>query len=401
MVANLKNYVKCGIINICKNVEFSIFERGELIISANYMSRIIFKILVSLIIFNIIMIPNIGLAINIENPSIVYRVHAQTYGWMEIAKDGEQAGTTGEAKRLEAIQIKVKNDNNLNVLYKSHIQGIGWEKEWSQDGKLSGTTGKSKRLEAIQIKLSGTSATKYDIYYRAHIQSYGWLGWAKNGAKAGSTDIGYRMEAIQIKIVRKGEKINNGQKTPYITIDTHKPKNLNNFLFIGDSVTYGLSAYTNNLKASGLIFRAVSGSAPSNWVGRNPYKPHYIGKPSENTYKQLPANNNINGIVVMLGANEVEFSENEAIKSMEILIKELHKKYPNKIIYVQKILAVLGKNRPTYNKKLQDLCNSSELKKYTRFIDCTENVSLADGTHPTKSGYNKLADNIRKAICGN
>ena len=49
-------------------------------------------------------------------------------------------------------------------------------RRWSY---FSGTSGKAKRLEAIQIKLSGKVADKYDIYYCVHAQNVGWLGWAK------------------------------------------------------------------------------------------------------------------------------------------------------------------------------------------------------------------------------
>ena len=31
----------------------------------------------------------------------------QTYGWQDWVKNGEMAGTSGEAKRLEAIEIKL------------------------------------------------------------------------------------------------------------------------------------------------------------------------------------------------------------------------------------------------------------------------------------------------------
>lgn len=48
---------------------------------------------------------------------------------------------------------------------------------------------------------------KYDIYYRVHCQSYGWLGWAKNGELAGSSGMAKRLEAIEIKVVPKGENI--------------------------------------------------------------------------------------------------------------------------------------------------------------------------------------------------
>ena len=68
----------------------------------------------------------------------------------------------------------------------------------------SGTSGQSKRLEAIRIKLTDELAENYDIYYRVHAQSFGWLGWAKNGESAGTEGYSYRLEAIQIQLVKKG-----------------------------------------------------------------------------------------------------------------------------------------------------------------------------------------------------
>ena len=81
-----------------------------------------------------------------------------------------------------------------NIEYQSHVQTYGWEKSWKKNGQLSGTSGKAKRLEAVKIRLTGEMKNKYDVYYRVHAQSYGWLGWAKNvlvekgGAAPGSTE---------------------------------------------------------------------------------------------------------------------------------------------------------------------------------------------------------------------
>jgi uncharacterized protein YjdB len=69
---------------------------------------------------------------------------------------------------------------------------------------MSGTSGESKRLEAIQIKLTGEMEEHYDVYYRVHAQSYGWLGWAKNGESAGTAGQSKRLEGIQIVLVPKG-----------------------------------------------------------------------------------------------------------------------------------------------------------------------------------------------------
>ena len=69
---------------------------------------------------------------------------------------------------------------------------------------MSGTSGQAKRLEAIQIRLTGELAQHYDIYYRVHAQHFGWLGWAKNGESSGTAGYAYRLEGIQILLVPKG-----------------------------------------------------------------------------------------------------------------------------------------------------------------------------------------------------
>ena len=139
-----------------------------------------------------------------SSEGITYSVHAQTYGWMGDKQDGAMAGTEGEAKRLEAVKIKLRDPSvSGSVKYRSHIQSIGWT-DWKSDGAMSGTEGQAKRMEAIRIQLTGKMAEKYDIYYRVHVQTYGWLDWAKNGETAGTTDGAKRMEALEIRLVKKG-----------------------------------------------------------------------------------------------------------------------------------------------------------------------------------------------------
>ena len=111
------------------------------------------------------------------------------------------------AKKEKIIQYKIIISNwNLcagGVEYISHIQGTGWETTWKSNGGFSSTTGLSKRVEAIKIRLTGDVRNIYDIWYRAHVQTYGWLGWTSNGQMAGSIGLSKRMEAIQILLIPK------------------------------------------------------------------------------------------------------------------------------------------------------------------------------------------------------
>jgi uncharacterized protein YjdB len=71
---------------------------------------------------------------------------------------------------------------------------------------MSGTSGEAKRIEAIRIKLTGEMAKHYDVYYRVYVQGIGWMGWTKNGAKAGTSGYAKRLEGIEIVLVSKGGK---------------------------------------------------------------------------------------------------------------------------------------------------------------------------------------------------
>ena len=153
-----------------------------------------------------------GSAYIAKQPNISYRTHVQSFGWQSFVSNGAMSGTSGKAKRLEGIEIKLGSLPYAGgVRYTTHVQTYGWQgKEndpttWKKDGAMAGTSGEAKRLEAIRIGLYGEMAEKYDIYYRVHAQSYGWLGWAKNGNPAGTAGYAKRLEGIQIVLVEKGK----------------------------------------------------------------------------------------------------------------------------------------------------------------------------------------------------
>lgn len=147
---------------------------------------------------------------------VSYRSHVQTYGWEpNWNSNGENSGTTGEGKRLEAIEIKLNQNIQGSIRYRTHVQTYGWL-DWVTDGEMSGTSGEAKRLEAIEIMLTGDMAKVYDIYYRVHAQKFGWLDWAKNGAPSGTAGFAYRLEAIQIRLVPKNGPFSGFTARPFV-----------------------------------------------------------------------------------------------------------------------------------------------------------------------------------------
>lgn len=125
----------------------------------------------------------------INSSKLKYRAHVQDIDWQDWVHDGETAGTTGQSKRMEAIQIDYPD-----VEAKAHIQDYGWV----DYGKITkdtviGTTHESKRLECLCLK--------GNFKYRVHLQDSGWSCWTKADGicTLGSVGQSLRIEAIEIK----------------------------------------------------------------------------------------------------------------------------------------------------------------------------------------------------------
>ena len=85
-------------------------------------------------------------------------------GW---AKNGEKAGSQGYSRHAEAVEIRLvekgaaapgstdtpfrdKAGEPMSLTYRVHVSGIGWQ---SYTGGVAGTTGQSKAMETLQLSL--------------------------------------------------------------------------------------------------------------------------------------------------------------------------------------------------------------------------------------------------------
>ncbi|URZ08380.1 leucine-rich repeat domain-containing protein [Clostridium felsineum] len=139
---------------------------------------------------------------NDTSVSVTYDAHVQNIGWQNPwAKDGSEAGTDGQALRVEALKIKLVNaPAGAKISYQTHVQNVGWQ-NWVSDGIEAGTDGKALRVEAFKIKLE--NMPDYSIQYQAHVENVGWQDWVSDGAEAGTDGKGLRVEAIRVRLVKK------------------------------------------------------------------------------------------------------------------------------------------------------------------------------------------------------
>lgn len=131
-----------------------------------------------------------------------YKTHVQDHGWTEWAYAGEVSGSTGQCRRIEAIEIQCKLAG-AQVEYQTYLKDLGWT-EWVSSG-MSGTVGESRQLEAVAVRLTGEKAADYDISYRLHVRDFGWLDWSKNGGYNGTSGEVRQAEALQMTLDNTGQ----------------------------------------------------------------------------------------------------------------------------------------------------------------------------------------------------
>ncbi len=140
-----------------------------------------------------------------DAPIVRSRGYVQSKSWMPYVNTGQFIGTTGQALRLEGMNIALLDPGVSGSLQaNSHVQSIGWSGyKTIGSSTLIGTTGRNLRLEAVRFRLTGNLASKYVISYRAHVQGSGWLPWKSDGATAGTTGQARRVEAVQVRLALK------------------------------------------------------------------------------------------------------------------------------------------------------------------------------------------------------
>jgi len=81
-------------------------------------------------------------------------------GWLNPVSDGQTAGSTGQSCRMEAIKITLSGLPGYEVQYRVHVKHLGWL-SWQTTANgtdiskaaVAGTTGQARRLEAIEVRI--------------------------------------------------------------------------------------------------------------------------------------------------------------------------------------------------------------------------------------------------------
>ena len=138
---------------------------------------------------------------------------------MAWAKDGEEAGTTGFGRSVEAAQVRLVKKGDaapssdganvdyafkkkpMSLAYRAHVSNVGWQGTVA-DGATAGTTGRGLALEDLKLSLDSSdysdgSAVQID----AHVSGIGWQGWdTPSASEGGTTGQGRAVEAVRLRL---------------------------------------------------------------------------------------------------------------------------------------------------------------------------------------------------------
>ena len=185
-----------------------------------------------------------------DAPALTYSAHVASLGWLADVSSPAAAGTTGQARQMEALRI-AGGTLAGDIDYRAHVASIGWL-GWVGPAYVAGTTAQARRLEAVQIRLTGQAATDYRVGCQAHVANLGWLPVVYDGATCGTTGQARRMEAVRLWLVPRTPA---PEPTPTPTTPT------------ADGTTRIALTADTGMEASGAAVMAAIGSSQARWVG--------------------------------------------------------------------------------------------------------------------------------------
>ena len=185
-----------------------------------------------------------------DAPALTYSAHVASLGWLADVSSPAAAGTTGQARQMEALRI-AGGTLAGDIDYRAHVASIGWL-GWVGPAYPAGTTGQARRLEAVQVRLTGVAATEYRVGCQAHVANLGWLPVVYDGATCGTTGQARRMEAVRLWLVPRTPA---PEPTPTPTTPT------------ADGTTRIALTADTGMEASGAAVMAAIGSSQARWVG--------------------------------------------------------------------------------------------------------------------------------------
>ena len=245
----------------------------------------------------------------------------------------------------------------------------------------SATSTKTGRVTVSNLNVRSGASTKY--------------------RKIGSLSYNKRVTIVKTLKEWYNIKYNSGYgyvNRAYISTSSRDSKDLDGFLFVGDSFTNNIRKNINS-NAKNAVIRAKGSITAKYWI---------------NHFGQMPANSSkIKGVILQIGINDI--GERYNISNTKTLIKKLSNRYRNKTIYVHRLFPIgtnyrfgnkykTQKQIKSYNASIKSYCNTLKNVKYidatSGFINSNGYLKYQDpeGLHISWQYLGKYYNNIEAAV---
>ncbi|WP_455539438.1 SH3 domain-containing protein [Terrisporobacter sp.] len=316
-------------------------------------------------------------------------------GWYKIKYKNSYAYVSREFIKLSGTKTV---DKVLNTGVVCNTTKLTVRESCSTSSKFLGYIPKNTKVSIVRVTSTNWYKIKYKNSYAYVIGKYIKLTPSENVISRGtvtSTTLNVRKSkstsSAKLATLKKGARVaivkkesNGWYKIKYndkygyisnkyvriISSNAANRKNLNDFLFVGDSFTARMEKTIKNNNEA-VYVHAQGGSRSSYWLDK---------------VDEMPDKNLVDSVSILIGVNGVTTSNN--ITNTKALINQLIVKYPNKTIYVQRVFPVAKSftegNPETYNKAITEYN-----KKLKAFCDTKSNIKIIDATNGfiDKNGY--------------
>ena len=133
-----------------------------------------------------------------HRPLLTYQTHISKFGWSKWISENQVSNPIDQKRDIQAVKINFPEHKVYYSVYYNETEG--WSPEVS-DGAQAGTTGKAKSIFGIKIRLDDSGSGVFDILYRVHTFDGVWSPWAQNGELLYAHEV--KLNALQIKLVSK------------------------------------------------------------------------------------------------------------------------------------------------------------------------------------------------------
>ena len=136
---------------------------------------------------------------------MAYMAYIQDNGWNQGWKrTPDYAGTEGQQLRVEAFKVVLYNNpENMGIRYRAKVDGEENWRDWRRNGEEMGTTNEARKIYAIHMELENPHPGSI-LSYGGHFENLGWREYAADNPSRNNPELGDQQAKMRLEAIRGG-----------------------------------------------------------------------------------------------------------------------------------------------------------------------------------------------------